>query len=165
MDQLISNHSLFIDKNFEDFINNFCSTTGQNFPQGKLGNYLGSWYEGYIYCLLIGLNTNHRHYGGYENKHQKVAIWSNQNINQYKYCLARVISRDDVISELGLDTRVAIIGNFSSIENCLGKLKEICDQFALGGVRYLKGLYDNDNRIFDEPYALFKIYENTLEIE
>lgn len=162
MEHQISNHSLYIDKNFESFINNFCSTLGQNFPQGKLGNYLGSWYEGYIYCTLIGLNTDNRHYGGYEARHQKVANWSSQNINQYKYCLSRIIAREDIQLELGLTSRESIKNNFISVENCVDKLKDICDQFSLGGVRYLKSLYENDNRIFDDPYALLTIYKETL---
>jgi hypothetical protein len=163
MDHIIANHSLYIDKEFEEFINNFSSTTGSDFPAGKLGNYLGSWYEGYLYCLLIGINTNSRHYSDYINKHQKMPNWSNQNIDQYKYCIARVMSRMDIKTELGLDSRDSINSNFVSTEELLKKVKEICDQFSLGGVHYLKSLYDNDHTIFNNSFSLKVIYENTVK--
>lgn len=164
MDQLILNHSLFIDKNYEEFINKFCSTTGSNFPPGKIGNYLGSWYEGYIFCLLIGLNTNNRHYNGFEKKYEKMSTWSTQNLNQYKYCLSRILSKQDIIVELGIDSRNNIMDNFTTTENLLKKTKEIADQFSLGGVHYLLNLYNDDVTIFDDSLSLVKIYKKTLNI-
>jgi len=163
MDQIIANHSLYIDKNFENFINNFCSTTGANFPQGKLGNYLGSWYEGYLYCLMIGLNTNSRHYAGYEDKDRKMDRWSTRNLDQYKYCIARVMSKEDIRTELGINSRDKIKDKFVSKEDLMFKVKEICDQFSLGGVRYLKELHVNDPSIFNDPLSLKIIYEKSLE--
>ena len=165
MEHLIANHSLYIDKDFEGFINNFSSTTGTDFPAGKLGNYLGSWYEGYLYCLLIGINRNARHYEGYVNRYQKMPNWSTQNLDQYKYCIARVISRTDIKTELGLDSRDSIKKNFISTEELLKKVKIICDEFSLGGLHYLKGLYDNDQTIFNDAFALKDIYENSLKIQ
>jgi len=164
MDDIIANHSLYIDQEFEGFINNFCSTTGADFPQGRLGNYLGSWYEGYLYCLLIGLNTNSRNYLGYtkNKKHQKMSVWSPKNINQYKYCIARVMAREDINTELKLNSRDNIQNNFISTENLLSKVRDICEQFSLGGVHYLKQLYDNDPSIFDDQLALKTIYENSI---
>lgn len=162
MEAFISNHSLNIDQAHESFIHNFCSTTGTDFPQGKLGNYLGSWYEGYLYCLLIGLNKNVRHYKGYEKKHQKMPNWSSQNIDQYKYCIAKVMSKQDIITELGIDSRENISTKFISIENLLGQVKVICEQFSLGGLHYLKNLHENDPSIFDDPLSLKTIYENTI---
>ncbi|WP_318641705.1 hypothetical protein [Flavobacterium ardleyense] len=160
MDSIIFGHSLYIDKEYESFINKFSSTTGSDFPKGKMGNYLTSWYEGYIYCLMIGLNINSRHYKGFENKHQKMPNWSNQNINQYKYCIARVIGREDIINELELNSREKILENYNGLSELLKKVKEICDQFALGGLHYLRKEYDNDSTLFDDPFALSTIYEN-----
>jgi hypothetical protein len=163
MDQIISNHTLNIDQEYESFINNFCSTTGSNFPQGKLGNYLGSWYEGFLFCLLIGLNTNSRHYKGYVKKHQKMPNWSIQNIDQYKYCIAKVLSREDIIKELNIDNRDGIKKDFISTEDLLKKIKNICEEFSLGGLHYLIKLYENDNTIFNDTLALKTIYEKTLK--
>lgn len=164
IDQIISNHSLFIDEEYEFFINNFCSTTGQNFPQGKMGNYLGSWYEGYLFCLMIGLNSNNRHQDGFIKRHTKMSNWSTQNIDQYKYCIARVISRKDIILELKLKSREDIKTGFKNIEELLSSLKIICDQFSLGGLLYIKNLYEIDSTIFEDPFALKSIYENSLEV-
>lgn len=164
MDQIIANHSLNIDQKYESFINNFCSTTGSNFPQGKLGNYLGSWYEGFLYCLLIGLNTNTRHYKGYEKIHTKMPTWSSQNIDQYKYCIAKVLAREDIIKELNIDNREGIKKNFNSTEELLKKVKVICEEYSLGGLHYLIKLYENDNTIFNDPLALKTIYENSLNL-
>ncbi|MFV0158679.1 hypothetical protein OBK24_09475 [Empedobacter falsenii] len=162
MDTIILGHSLYIDKEYESFINKFSSTTGSDFPKGKMGNYLTSWYEGYLYCLMIGLNTNSRHYEGYVKKHQKMDRWSTQNINQYKYCIARVIGREDIVNELGLNSRESIEDNYIDQTNLLKKIKDICDQFALGGLHYLRKEYDNDSSLFDDPFALSRIYENSL---
>lgn len=163
MDTIILGHSLYIDKEYESFINKFSSTTGSDFPKGKMGNYLTSWYEGYLYCLMIGLNTNSRHYEGYVKKHQKMDRWSTQNINQYKYCIARVIGREDIIHELGLNSRESIVSNYVGLPDLLKKVKDICDQFALGGLHYLRKEYDNDSSFFDDPFALSSIYENTVK--
>lgn len=163
MDNIIGAHSLNIDKEYESFINKFSSTTGSDFPKNKMGNYLTSWYEGYIYCLMIGLNTNSRHYEGFKNKHQKMPNWSNQNLNQYKYCIARVMAREDVFNELGLDLREKILENYNGISELLKNVKEICDEFSLGGLHYLRKEYENDSNLFDDPFALSMIYENTLK--
>ena len=163
MDNIINGHSLYIDKEYESFINKFSSATGTDFPKGKMGNYLTSWYEGYIYCLMIGINTNNRHHEGYKIKHQKMANWSNQNINQYKYCIARVIAREDIINELELNSRENILKNYKGLSELLKNVKEICDQFSLGGLHYLNTKYENDSRLFDDPFALLKIYKNTLQ--
>lgn len=163
MDNIIQGHTLFIDSEYESFINKFSSTTGTDFPKGKMGNYLNSWYEGYIYCLMIGLNTNSRYHEGYLKKHKKMDNWSNQNINQYKFCIARVLGRIDIINELGLDTRENIISKYEGLQELLKKVKEICDQFALGGMHYLRKEYENNSFLFDNPFALSSIYEETLK--
>lgn len=163
MDAIILGHSLFIDKEYETFINKFSSTTGADFPKGKMGNYLTSWYEGYLYCLNLGLNTNSRHYEGYAQKHQKVDRWSTQNINQYKYCIARVLGREDIINELGLNTRELIVSNYEDLPILLKKVKDICDQFALGGLHYLRKEYENDSSLFDDAFALSNIYESSIK--
>lgn len=162
MESIIIGHSLYIDKEYESFINKFSSTTGSDFPKGKMGNYLTSWYEGYLYCLMIGINVNARHYEGYVNKYQKMANWSNQNVNQYKYCISRIIGKEDILNELGLDSREKIIDNYKGLNELLKRVKDICDQFALGGLHYLRNEYSNDSSLFDEPFALLSIYEKTL---
>lgn len=161
INEIISRHSLYIDKEYESFINKFSSTTGADFPKGIMGNYLMSWYEGYLYCLMIGLNTDSRHYDGYVNKYQKMNQWSHQNINQYKYCIARVLGRKDIINELGLNSRESIVSNYKGLPDLMGKIKDICDQFALGGLHYLRDKYENDSSLFDDPFALSTIYKNT----
>ena len=45
----------------------------------------------------------------------------------------------------------------------LKKIKEICDQFSLGGLHYLRNLYENDHTIFNDPFSLKIIYEDTLK--
>lgn len=159
MDGIILGHSLYIDKEYESFINKFSSTTGADFPKGKMGNYLSSWYEGYLYCLMIGLNINSRHYKGYVTRHQKMDRWSTQNIDQYKYCIARVLGREDIINELGLNSRKSIVSNYDGLNELLKKVKNICDEFALGGLHYLRNQYENDSTIFEDPFALSKIFE------
>ena len=170
IDILIKEHSLYIDKEDEEFINKFSSTTGANFPKGKLGNYLGSWFEGYIYTLLIGIITGERRYEGFKDKQQKMRGWNSATLKQYKYCISLVLSKKDIIAELGLNKREEVdkyleLANESESATLviLDKLKNICDQFSLGGVDFIKRHEEQNPEIFDDPLALKSIFDSALE--
>ena len=97
-----------------------------------------------------------------KKKYQKMPTWSSQNKDQYKFCLSRILSRKDIVLELGLDSRDNILIKFSSIEELLKRVKDIADQFSLGGLFYLMSLYDQDVTIFDDPFALKNIFLKSL---
>ena len=170
IDILIKEHSLYIDKEDEEFINKFSSTTGTKFPKGKLGNYLGSWFEGYIYTLLIGIITGERRYEGFKDKQQKMRSWNSATLEQYKYCISLVLSKPDIVGEIGLNKREEVDKyleltneNESATFTILNKIKDICDQFSLGGVDFIKRYEEQDPEIFDDPFALKTIFDSALE--
>lgn len=165
IDILIKEHSLLIDKNDEDFINKFSSTTGADFPKGKLGNYLSSWYEGYIFTLLVGILSGERRYEGFVSKSQKMREWNTATIKQYKYCLSLLLSKEDIIVELDLDSRQNIDSKYGDFENkenlnkeLLYKLKEISDQYSLGGIDFIRKFEEREPQLFDDPFAIYKIF-------
>ena len=167
IDLLIKEHSLLIDKNDENFINKFSSTTGANFQKGNLGNYLGSWFEGYIFTLLVGVLSGERRYEGFVDKAQKIKEWNTATIKQYKYCLSLLLSKKDIISELNLDTAKNIDTNYLDYEDnealvfdILSKLKEVADQFSLGGIDFIRKLEEKQPDLFDDPFALYRIMQH-----
>jgi len=109
------------------------------------------------------VEISHRLAERFVKKYQKVDRWSTQNINQYKYCIARVLGREDIINELCLNSRELIVSNYEDLPILLKKVKDICDQFALGGLHYLRKEYENDSSLFDDAFALSNIYESSIK--
>ena len=162
INDIITEHTLYIDSTLEEFINKFCNTTGFDRTITKDRFVLGSWYEGYLYCLLLGINLNRRHIQGYAKKTEKARNWSTNYKDQYKYCIAKLIQRPDVLKELQINERFEIDENFKDIKFLLDKIKEICDEFSIGGVLYLKERYEKDDNLFYGYDALKNIYKETL---
>lgn len=165
INELLTEHTLYIDSTLEEFINNFCNTTGFVKTLTSERFLLGSWYEGYLYCLLIGINTNKRHFEGYSRKLEKARSWSSAYKEQYKYCIGKIIYRPDILKELNIDERDMIDIHFEDRKTLLDKIKVICDQYSLGGVRYLQEKYELDDNFFHGYAALKRIYEETLLIK
>lgn len=170
---IIKEHSLLIDKNDEEFINNFSSTTGTNFPKGKLGNYLSSWFEGYIFTLLIGIITGERRYTGFVDKSQKIKEWNTATFHQYKFCLSLLLSKKEIVRELEIDSRSNIGSVYLGFENnellsreILSKLKNIADEYSLGGIDFIRRYHDEkEPNLFDDPFAMYKIFMEAKKVK
>ena len=148
---------LHIDKKYDDFVNKFCNT-----KQGKQKeNKLESWFEGFIYTSLIGLNINSRMQ--YEDKYLKMRHWQNPKYrDSLNYLLMKVISQDALRNELNIFNLTQIKNDYTNINNLIHSSYNIISEFSNGGLKYLYEKYENDNSIFDEYDSLLKIYQNTM---
>ena len=146
-------HRLHINGDLEEsLINSFCSTK----TTGSRKRLLENWFEGYIYCATLGLAQDRRRPFEKGQKVQK-AQWSSSYISQYEHLICRVLTRQDVLVELGLWTvkkhasefditasvkeRYAGVGEFeeeSFYRNALLEAKGICDEYMNGGLEYLE---------------------------
>lgn len=164
IDLLLTNHRLFIDAPDEDFAKLFCNTAGAETSRTKNRLILNNWYEGYLYCLLIGINSNNRKDEGYTERRDKAPKWSNNYLEQYKYAIGKLLEKPSILNELGILDRNAIKNNFVSSEKLLTDIKKICDQYSMGGLKYLRDKYEKDDSIFNSAYSLRELYEETLAL-
>ena len=143
LEALLTEYNLHIDASYEEFIKKFCNTHGAAGNETtKTMFLLNNWYEGYLYCMLIGININVRKkYIG--TKTEKVRHWSKNYKDQLAYSLSIVFSKKDVRKELKIETREQIQSNFSEIETFMKQLKEICDEYCNGGLYYLKKEFES----------------------
>jgi hypothetical protein len=162
IDLLLSNHRLFIDAQDEEFAKLFCNTAGAETSRTKNRLILNNWYEGYLYCLLIGINVNAREYNGFTDRKDKTPKWSHNYLEQYKYAIGKLLEKPSVLNELGILDREAIKTNFGGTEKLLGDVKKICDQYSIGGLRYLKDKFEKDDTLFNTAYSLKHLYEESL---
>lgn len=162
IDLLLTNHRLFIDEPDEEFAKLFCNTAGAETSRTKNRLILNNWYEGYLYCLLVGINSNSRKYEGYIKRQDKAPKWSNNYLEQYKYAMGKLMEKPSILNELGILDRDAIKNNFISSEKLLGDIKKICDQYSMGGLKYLRDKYEKDDSIFNSENSLKELYEETL---
>ncbi|MBV7440221.1 hypothetical protein KRX57_02195 [Weeksellaceae bacterium TAE3-ERU29] len=164
IDLIIKDHALYIDRDDEKFINKFSSTTGNSSKEKAC--YLSSWYEGFIFTLLIGILSNNRRISGFKNRQIKMREWNKNTFEQYKYCLSVLLSKPEILRELNLDSRNRIDEEFANVppeeinETILSKLKDIADQYSLGGIDYIRKLEQKDPDLFDNhPMSLYAIFQ------
>lgn len=157
LDSILLTHRLHIDSHYEEFAELYCNTTGASTSKTVNKFILSNWYEGYLYAVLLGLKINERESRIGERK-DKAPIWSKSYLNQYKYAITNVLARKDILFELNLLTREAISTNFISVEATLNQVKNICDEYCNGGLKYLYAEWQRDPTVFSEYTALKKIY-------
>lgn len=160
LDQILFGHRLVLDSEYQKTASRFCNIVGSKTSKTKERYLLGSWYEGYIYCCLLGIKLGNVRQKSIGNRDTKRNNWSHNYLKQYKYLLLLLISRDDVKRELNIHTKDAIKNNFEGLESTFGQLKEIADEYCWGGLSYLKDKYENDETIFDNYDSLKLIMEN-----
>lgn len=157
VDVLLMQHRLYLDSHYEDLANLFCNTTGQATTITVENHVLSSWYEGYLYALLLGIKTDRRERNRKGKRLDKAPIWSGNYLNQYKYAIAQLLAKESIINELKLLTREEIKKDFDSYKGLLDQIKKICDEYSNGGLQYLSELYDKDDTIFSDYKSLKNI--------
>ena len=162
IDLLLSSHRLFIDATDEEFAKLFCNTAGAETSRTKNRLILSNWYEGYLYTLLIGINTDYREYSGYVDRKDKANKWSHNYLEQYKYAIGKLLAKPSILNELGLLDRDSVVSNFEGPEKLLIDIRKICDQYQKGGIKWLKEKYEKDDSLFNTAYSLKELYEETL---
>ena len=158
---LLTHHTLFIDNKYEDIASLFCNTSGFDKTKTKNRYLLPTWYDGYIYTSLLGIITNNRE--KYSKKVEKTRTWSSNYLDQYKYVIANLLSRKDILNELKILNYEDLFNDNFKIENTIDEIKNICDEFSIGGLKYLSELYENDNSIFSDYDSLIKIFIEAKE--
>jgi len=147
--------TLYIDDQHEDIAKKFCNTSGSKSKEHKLN----TWYEGYIYTALIGMNINSRI--EYKTKKEKARRWDSFR-DQLGFVFMKALSKDDVRNELNILNYEQIKSDFKDIDDLIRKTNSIIGEYSNGGLQYLKDEYANHDSLFDSLYALEKIYEDTI---
>lgn len=147
--------TLYIDDQHEDIAKMFCNTSGSKSKEHKLN----TWYEGYIYTALIGMNINSRI--EYKSKKEKARRWDSFR-DQLGFVFMKALSKDDVRNELKILNYEQIKSDFEDIDDLIRKTYSIIGEYSNGGLKYLKDEYANHDSLFDSLYALEKIYEDTI---
>ena len=159
INDLIADNSLTIDPENEEFASNFTSLAGFKKTKAKERLSLRTWYEGYLFCVLVGLKENERKVLNNQSpKIKRNRMDSLKYRDQIKFCLSLILSRKDIINELGLNSRDTV-KQYESVNSFFKKLMSICNEFAYGGLEYLKNEFEKDDTIFDS----FTCYREILE--
>lgn len=158
---LFDNKRLFIDNHYENLAKLFCNLAGQEKSRTRERFVLKNWYEGFIYTLLLGVKT------GYREKHKvkkdKTPTWSKDYKDQYKYAIALMLSREDILNELNISSYDDISKNYTNLDETIKNIHKICEEFSNGGLKYLQELYDKDNSLFDDYDCLVNIMKIATE--
>lgn len=157
IDTILFSQRLYIDNSYEDLAKGFCNLAGQEGTRTKERFILHNWYEGYIYTLLLGLYSGYRE--KYINRGEKAPKWSSKYDTQFKYAIAILLTKKDILKELNLLEYDDLINNYIDTEDTIKKIKKICDEYSNGGLKYLSELYANDDSIFED----YDCYKNILE--
>jgi hypothetical protein len=158
---LFDNKRLAIDNHYEDLAKLFCNLAGQETSRTKERFVLNSWYEGFIYTLLIGIHTGNRQ--KHKDRLNKTSYWSGHYRDQYKYAIAFLLTKEDILNELNISSYDDIAKNYTNIEETLKSIHKICEEFSNGGLKFLKEQYENDNSIFEDYDCLKNIMKTVIE--
>lgn len=162
LDTLLFNKKrLFIDNHYENLAKLFCNLAGSETSRTKERFVLNNWFEGFIYTLLLGIKIGQRE--KHKDKKDKTPFWSENYKVQYKYAIALMLSREDILNELNILSYDDISKNYTNLEETIKNIHKICEEFSNGGLKYLQELYDKDNSLFDDYDCLIKIMEKAIE--
>ena len=151
IDQIV-NHRLHIDQDLEKFSNHFVSSdTNKEAATTKF--LMKFWYDGYLFCLYLGIKLNTR------KKDSKKTEKSNRGWvsrkKQYLYLISLLLAKPEIQIELELDSRE----NIRSTDNksLSESIKKISDEYAFGGLQFLKDEHEKDPGLFEDPFYIKKI--------
>ena len=151
----IADLSLSIDAEYEDIANMFCNTSGKKTKEHKLH----TWFEGYIYTALIGMNKDIRI--EYKNKKEKARRWDSFR-EELEFVFMKVLSKDDIRNELKILNYEQMKSDFINVDDLINKSYSIINEYSNGGLKYLQDKYKSNPSLFDSLYALENIYEETI---
>jgi hypothetical protein len=152
----LTNLNLYIDDQYEEIANKFCN---HGKAKSKNEHKLKTWFEGFIYTALIGININSR--VKYKNKKEKFRRWSTF-VDQLSFVFMKTLSRGDVRKELNILEFEQIKSDFDGIDELIAKTFVVIGEYSNGGLKYLQERYENNNSLFDGLYALENIYKETI---
>ena len=147
-DQLLT-HRLHIDKDLEKFSNHFVvSDTSKDVATTKF--LMKFWYDGYLLCLYMsGFKANTRKSAS--KKTEKSARGWMSRKKQYLYLISLLLAKPEVRIELNLDSRETI-NKIADMKFLSDSIKTICDEYAFGGLQFLKDEHEKDPNLFEDPF-------------
>ena len=155
---LLNLHRLSIDSENEKFASNFVNIEGYKVSLSKKKVLLNTWYDGYLFSLWIGIKFNRRK-SNFKLKDKANRGWGSRS-DQYIYLISNILSKKEILIELNLDSRKSILENKVNVQSLSNNLKRISDEFAFGGLDYLKELYEKNDEIFDSTEYFESIIED-----
>ena len=152
--------TLYIDEQYdhekEGIANKFCNTGGVK----SKGHKLNTWFEGFIYTALIGINIDSRI--EYKKRKEKSRRWDSFR-DQLGFVFMKALSKNDVRNELKILNYEQINSeDYQGVDDLITKASSIIGEYSNGGLKYLQDEYSKDDSLFDSLYALEKIYEETI---
>ena len=63
-----------------------------------------------------------------------------------------LLAKPEIQNELNLDSRQSL-NNIPNLKSLSDSIKKVCDEYAFGGLQFLKDQYDKDDTIFDDILA------------
>jgi len=153
----IADLSLSIDAEYEDIANMFCNTTGKKTKEHKLH----TWFEGYIYTALIGMNKDIRIKDKDKKRKEKSRRWDSFR-EELEFVFMKVLSKDDIRNELKILNYEQMKSDFINVDDLINKSYSIINEYSNGGLKYLQDKYKSNPSLFDSLYALENIYEETI---
>ena len=99
-----------------------------------------TWYDGYIFCLQIGLEKN-RKKTLIKKSTKAQGGWSSRK-KPYLALIGNMLAKPDVQKELGIDSREGLqkyVGE-GGIKTLSDNINNLCDKYAFGGLEYIKEL-------------------------
>ena len=155
--ELLASHKLEIDVANEEFASNFVNIEGYKKTKSEERVLMKTWYDGYLFSLWIGIKLNRRKK---EFKPKEKARTLISRKKQYIYLISKILSKKEILIELNLESIDAIKKSRVDSKQIADKLKVICDEFAFGGLDYLKELYIENEDIFDGPDFFDEVYKS-----
>jgi len=149
--QYILEHRLHIDRDLENFSNIIINSEGNVGAEKSTKKMLmKSWYDGYLLSLYVGIKTNSRK-RDYKQLEKAIRGWSSRK-KQYLYLISMLLAKPEVQNELNLDSRQNL-NNIPNLKSLSDSIKRVCDEYAFGGLQFLKEQYDKDDTIFEDVLA------------
>lgn len=158
---LLNSHRLYIDAENENFASNFVNIEGYKVSLSKKKVLLKTWYDGYLFCLWIGISFDRRK-KNYKLKEKASKGWGIRG-DQYIYLISRILSKKEILIELNLDSKRSILENKVNPEYLSNSIKKICDEFSFGGLDYLKEIFEKNDELFDST-EYFEIITKDLKL-
>lgn len=150
----ILNHRLDIDKENAEFAKLIANT--ENLDSSKTKFTVRTWYDGYMLCFYLGIKLNKIKRN--TTKITKAVGWSSDRDNQYLYLISMLLAKPEVQTALNIESKESIRDNISSIKSLSDEIKVICDNYAFGGLEFLKLEHEKNTEIFND-YLISLIQE------
>jgi hypothetical protein len=154
--QSILGHRLHIDSDLEEFSKKIINTEGYIKDKTFKKMLMQTWYDGYLLSLYVGIKVNTRKSGSKKSEKSNRGWISRKK--QYLYLISLLLAKPEVQIELNLNSRETI-KKIADMKFLSDSIKTICDEYAFGGLQFLKDEHEKDPTLFEDPFFVENIKE------